>query len=77
VSGWNRQGDLIRYSGSGTVAGRAGHTAYLGDLLATHIAGRGLAAAVVDGLIRDRDVLPALPVSVFACGGHAESTPRR
>jgi 4-hydroxy-4-methyl-2-oxoglutarate aldolase len=90
---------LVRYSGSGAVAGRAvtadctegsllavfpaldqaqagdalcmtapGDTAYLGDLLATDIANRGLAAAVVDGLIRDSDVLPSLPVSVFARG---------
>ena len=45
-----------------------GDTAYLGDLLATDIAKRGLVAAVVDGFIRDTDALPALPVSVFARG---------
>src|SRR4051812_3901686 len=72
-----------RFSGSGTVAGRAltadcaegalgavfavleqaqpgdvlcmtapGHTSYMGDLLATNLTQRGLAAAVVDGNIR-------------------------
>ncbi len=90
---------LIRFSGSGTVAGRAvtadcaegslwavfptldqsqsgdvlcmtapGHTAYLGDLLASDIVNRGLAAAVVDGLIRDKDTIASLSVSFFARG---------
>jgi len=90
---------LIRFSGSGTVAGRAvtadcaegslmavfpaldraqpgdvlcmtapGPTAYLGDLLASDIANRGLVAVVVDGLIRDKDTIAGLPVSVFARG---------
>jgi 4-hydroxy-4-methyl-2-oxoglutarate aldolase len=90
---------LTRFSGSGTVAGRAvtadcgegslwavfatldraepgdvlcmtapGPTAYLGDLLASDIANRGLAAVVVDGLIRDRDTIAGLPVSIFARG---------
>lgn len=90
---------LIRYSGSGTVAGHAvtadsaegsllavfpaldqahpgdvlcmtapGDTAYLGDLLAADIANRGLIGVVVDGLIRDSEGLPALPLSVFARG---------
>lgn len=90
---------LVRYSGSGTVAGRAvtadcaegsvlavfpaldqaqpgdvlcmtapGDTAYLGDLLATDIGNRGVAAAVVDGLVRDSHALAALPVSFFARG---------
>ncbi|UGS36142.1 RraA family protein [Capillimicrobium parvum] len=45
-----------------------GDTAYLGELLATDIANRGLAAAVVDGLIRDSEALPGLPVSFFARG---------
>lgn len=45
-----------------------GPTAYLGDLLATDIANRGLVAAVVDGLIRDTDMLAGLPVSFFARG---------
>src|SRR5262245_55420309 len=79
---------LIRFSGSGTIAGRAitadcaegslmavfpaldqskpgdilvltapGSSAYLGDLLASDIANRGLAAVVVDGLIRDKDTI--------------------
>lgn len=90
---------LIRFSGSGTVAGRAvtadcaegslravfpaldqaqpgdilcmtapGTTAYLGDLLASDIVGRGLAGAVVDGLIRDRDAIAGMPASFFARG---------
>jgi regulator of RNase E activity RraA len=90
---------LIRFSGSGTVAGRAvtaecapgslmaifraldqsrpgdvlcttapGSTAYLGDLLAHEIANRGLAAVVVDGLVRDRDTLAGMSVSFFARG---------
>lgn len=45
-----------------------GHTSYMGDLLATHLAQRGLAAAVVDGNIRDKDPIAALPVAVFARG---------
>jgi regulator of RNase E activity RraA len=88
-----------RFSGAGTVAGRAvtadcaegalgavfaalesaqpgdvlcatapGPTSYMGDLLATHLAVRGLAAAVVDGNIRDAATIAALPVSVFARG---------
>jgi 4-hydroxy-4-methyl-2-oxoglutarate aldolase len=90
---------LIRFSGSGTVAGRAvaaecsegspiaaltaldhaepgdilcmtapGATACLGHLLASEIVNRRLAAVVVDGLIRDRDTLSRLPVSIFARG---------
>lgn len=90
---------LIRFSGSGTVAGRVvtadcdegslraifaaldhaqpgdilcttapGSSAYLGDLLAADIVNRGLAAAVVDGMIRDRDQIASLPVSFFARG---------
>lgn len=90
---------LTRFSGSGTVAGRAvtadcaegslmavfaaldqaqpgdvlcitapGPSAYLGDLLAADIVNRGLAAAVIDGLIRDKDEIASLPVSIFARG---------
>jgi regulator of RNase E activity RraA len=90
---------LLRYSGSGTVAGQVvtaesgegsllaafpaldaarpgdvlcmtapGDTAYLGDMLVRDIANRGLAAVVVDGLIRDSETLSAFPVSVFARG---------
>lgn len=90
---------LTRFSGSGTVAGRAvtadcaegslmavfaaldearpgdvlcltapGSSAYMGDLLAADIVNRGLAAAVVDGLIRDRDDIARLPVSFFGRG---------
>lgn len=90
---------LVRFSGSGTVAGRAvtadcaegsvwavfasldqahpgdillmtapGSTAYLGDLLASDIANRGVAAAVVDGLIRDKDAIAGMNVSIFARG---------
>lgn len=90
---------LVRYSGSGTVAGRAvtaecaegslmavfaalahakagdflcltgpGPYAYLGDLLATDLAHRGLAGVVVEGLIRDRDTIATIKTSVFARG---------
>lgn len=90
---------LLRFSGTGTVAGRAvtaecsdgslwavfpaldqshrgdfllltapGSSAYLGDLLATDISHRGLVGALVDGLIRDRDAVATLPISVFARG---------
>jgi len=45
-----------------------GHTSYMGDLLATHLSVRGLAAAVVDGNIRDAATIAALPVSVFGRG---------
>lgn len=90
---------LNRYSGSGTVAGRAvtadcaegslwavfaaldqarpgdilcmtapGPTAYLGDLLASDIANRGLVAVVVDGFVRDKDTIAGFAVSIFARG---------
>lgn len=90
---------LIRYSGTGTIAGRAvtadcaegslqaifaalehagpgavlcvsgpGNSAYLGDLLASDLVKRGLAGVVVDGFIRDRATVAALPVSAFARG---------
>jgi regulator of RNase E activity RraA len=90
---------LLRYSGSGTVAGQVvtaasgegsllaafpaldasqpgnvlcmtapGGTSYLGGMLVQDIANRGLAAVVVDGLIRDSESLPEFPVSVFARG---------
>lgn len=90
---------LIRFSGAGTVAGRAvtaacaegslqpvfpaleqakpgdilcvtgpGTSAYLGDLLATNIVQRGLAGAVIDGLIRDRATVAAMPASFYARG---------
>jgi 4-hydroxy-4-methyl-2-oxoglutarate aldolase len=90
---------LVRFSGSGTVAGRAvtaecaegslraihsaldqtqpgdvlcatapGATAYLGDLLAADMVNRGIAAAVIDGLIRDKDAIAGLPASFFARG---------
>lgn len=45
-----------------------GHTSYMGDLLATNLSQRGLAAAVVDGNIRDKDGIANLPVAVFARG---------
>jgi 4-hydroxy-4-methyl-2-oxoglutarate aldolase len=45
-----------------------GHTAYLGDTVANDIANRGLAAVVVDGLVRDAEALADLPVAVFARG---------
>lgn len=90
---------LIRFSGTGTIAGRAvtaacsegslqaifaalehaeagavlcvsgpGNSAYLGDLLASDLAKRGLAGAVIDGLIRDRATIATMPVSFFARG---------
>lgn len=90
---------LIRFSGSGTVAGRAvtadcdegslqavfaalehakpgdilctvgpGNTAYLGDLLAANLLRRGLAGAVIDGLIRDRATISAMPITFVAKG---------
>jgi len=45
-----------------------GPFAYLGDLLASDIANRGLAAVVVDGLVRDKDTLASLAVSIHARG---------
>jgi regulator of RNase E activity RraA len=45
-----------------------GDTAYMGDLLAHDITNRGLAGAVVDGLIRDRDAIAALAPSFYARG---------
>lgn len=45
-----------------------GATSYMGDLLATHLSVRGIAAAVVDGNIRDAATISGLPVSVFARG---------
>lgn len=90
---------LIRFSGTGTIAGRAvtaacsegslqaifaalehaeagavlcvsgpGNSAYLGDLLASDLAKRGLAGAVIDGLIRDRATIATMPASFFARG---------
>lgn len=90
---------LIRFSGTGTIAGRAvtaacsegslqaifaalehaeagavlcasgpGNSAYLGDLLASDLAKRGLAGAVIDGLIRDRATIATMPTSFFARG---------
>lgn len=90
---------LRRFSGSGTVAGRAvtaecaegalgavfaalehaqagdvlcltapGHTSYMGDLLATHLSVRGIAAAIVDGNIRDAVTIADMPVSIFGRG---------
>ena len=45
-----------------------GSTAYLGDMVANDIANRGLAAVVVDGLVRDAEALAELPVAFFARG---------
>lgn len=45
-----------------------GDTAYLGDLLATNLMGRKLAGAVVDGLVRDRDRIAAMPLTIMARG---------
>lgn len=90
---------LIRFSGTGTIAGRAvtaacaegslqaifaavehagagtvlcvsgpGNSAYLGDLLASDLVKRGLAGAVIDGLVRDRATIATLPASFFARG---------
>lgn len=90
---------LIRFSGTGTIAGRAvtaacsegslqaifaalehaeagavlcvsgpGNSAYLGDLLASDLVKRGLAGAVIDGFIRDRATIAAMPISFFARG---------
>lgn len=46
----------------------AANTAYLGDLLATNLVGRGLAGAVVDGFVRDRDRIGAMPLTIVARG---------
>lgn len=90
---------LIRFSGKGTVAGRAvtaecaegslqavfaaleqarpgdmlctvgpGNSAYLGDLLATNIMRRGLVGAVIDGYVRDRETISAMPLTFMARG---------
>lgn len=90
---------LRRFSGAGTVVGRAvtadcpegslqpvfealdqakpgdflctkapGNSAYLGDLLAADIAGRGLVGGVIDGMIRDRAMIKTMAASFFARG---------
>lgn len=45
-----------------------GDTAYLGDLLAANLARRGMAGAVVDGLVRDRDRIADAPLTIMARG---------
>lgn len=45
-----------------------GRTAYMGDILATDLVARGLAGAVVDGLVRDRDGIAGMPLSIYARG---------
>lgn len=54
-------GDFLCITGPGT-------SAYLGDLLATNIVQHGLAGAVIEGMIRDRATIAAMPVSVHARG---------
>ncbi|MDE2597876.1 MAG: RraA family protein, partial [Sphingomonadales bacterium] len=45
-----------------------GNTAYLGDLLAANIVNRGLAGAVIDGLVRDRASIARSPATFVARG---------
>lgn len=45
-----------------------GNTAYLGDLLASNLSQRGVAAVVIDGNIRDKETVASMPVSIFARG---------
>lgn len=45
-----------------------GNSAYLGDLLAANIAKRELVGAVIDGYIRDRKTISALPLTFIAKG---------
>lgn len=45
-----------------------GDTAYLGDVLATNLMGRKLAGAIVDGLVRDRDRIATMPLTIMARG---------
>lgn len=45
-----------------------GRTAYLGDILATNLTNRGLAGAIVDGYVRDRRAIAAMPLTVMALG---------
>lgn len=54
-------GDVLCYTAPGL-------TAYLGELLATDIASRGLVGVVVDGNIRDRAGIAKLPLTIFARG---------
>ncbi|MGN6356698.1 MAG: RraA family protein [Novosphingobium sp.] len=45
-----------------------GDTAYLGDLLAANLVRRNLRGAIVDGLIRDRDRVALMPLTIMARG---------
>lgn len=99
---------LVRYSGTGTVAGRAitaecvegslqavfaaldqakpgdflvavcpGPSAYLGEVLATHLTNLGLSGVIIDGWIRDRAAISDLPISIYAKGLYPHNQRRR
>lgn len=56
-----RPGDMLCTVGPG-------NSAYLGDLLAANIMRRGLVGAVIDGYVRDRETIAAMPLTFMARG---------
>lgn len=56
-----RPGDMLCTVGPG-------NSAYLGDILASNLLRHGLVGAVIDGFIRDRAAIAAMPISFHARG---------
>lgn len=56
-----RPGDMLCTVGPG-------NSAYLGDILASNLLRHGLVGAVIDGFIRDRAAIAAMPMSFHARG---------
>lgn len=59
--GLGGEGDVL-------VIAEAGHSAVVGELVATDAIRRGMAGIVVDGLVRDTATLVQLPLGVYARG---------
>lgn len=54
-----------------------GHSAYLGEVLATHLSNLGLAGVIIDGFVRDREALLEMGLPVFAKGLYPHNQRRR
>jgi 4-hydroxy-4-methyl-2-oxoglutarate aldolase len=65
-----RAGDFL-------VVSAPGNSAYLGEVLATHLVNLKLAGVIIDGFVRDREALAAMDLSVFARGLFPHNQRRR
>lgn len=73
----NLQAQAVAEIGAGEVLvvdmGGETRTAFMGDIMTTHLSVKGVAAVVTDGSVSDAATISTIPIPVWACGNAATS----